>query len=72
MAIFMSYDAAVSAGYSAQDCYCAPPDDPAELEEYAFEAWLEGQRPRLLKEFRQEMEELREAIAIERMEDRRS
>lgn len=71
MALFKSYDAAVSAGYGARSGYHAPPDDPAEMEEYAFEAWLEEQHERLLNEFRQEMEELREAIAIERAEDRR-
>jgi hypothetical protein len=71
MALFKSYDAAVSAGYGARSGHHAPPDDPAELEEYAFEAWLEEQRPRLLEEFREETKELREAIAIERAEDRR-
>lgn len=60
MALFKSYDAAVSAGYGARSGYYGPPDDPAEREEYAFEAWLEEQRERLLNEFRQEMEELRE------------
>ena len=69
MARFKSYDAAVSAGYGARSGSHAPPDDPAELEEYAFEAWLEEQHERLLNEFRQETEELREAIAIERAED---
>ena len=69
MALFKSYDAAASAGYSARDCNCAPPDDPAEMEEYAYQAWLEEQHERLLNEFRQETEELREAIAIERAED---
>ena len=68
MALFKSYDAAVSAGYGARSGYHAPPDDPAELEEYAFEAWLEEQRPRLLKEFRIEMEGLRTAIAVDRAE----
>lgn len=68
MARFKSYDAAASAGYGARDCQCAPPDDQDDLEERGFEAWLEEQRPHLLKAFRIEMEELRTAIAVDRAE----
>ena len=69
MARFKSYDAAVSAGYGARDCYCAPLDDRDDLEERAFEAWLKAERPRLLKTFREETEELRTAVSRRKMRD---